>query len=246
MTCHEPPVRATPVGQGIVGATATGTHGSGLTIPPLASMIRSVHLVSAQFDITGQPIQYRIEPTAGITDPKLHSAHVVLIQEDNAFNAVITGLGAFGVVYSVTLETVPFYWITETRQMVDWQTAKQLLAQGPGGDILKHHNAEVLINQYTGRALITRRDLVTTPPPGPLAGQNLSIFATLVQQLPALRSVTEAIKGGDVVGDISSDVGATLAAFLKDFPLLLPAVCKRARLRLIISCLKLLLNFSFF
>lgn len=212
------------VGQGIVGATATGTHGSGLKLPPLASMIRGIHLVSAQFDANGQPIQYRIEPTAGITDPKLHSAPTVLIQNDETFNAMVTGLGAFGVVYAVTLETVPFYWIKETRQMVDWQTARRLLAQGPDGDILKHHNAEVLINQYTGQALITRPDLVTTPPTGPLAGRNMSIFATLVQQLPALRAVTEAIKGGYVVDDITTELGATLAAFLKDFPLLLPAV----------------------
>lgn len=187
-------------------------------------MIRSIHLVSGQFDANGQPIQYRIEPAAGITNPKLHTAPPVLIQNDESFNAVVTGLGAFGVVYAVTLATVPFYWVTETRQMVDWPTAKKLLAQGPDGDILKHHNAEVLINQYTGQALITRRDLVTTPPTGKLAGKNMSIFATLVQQLPALRSVTQAIKDGDVVDNVSSDVGATLAAFLKNFPLLVPAV----------------------
>jgi hypothetical protein len=210
--------------QGIVGATATGTHGSGLTLPPLASMICSVHLVSAKFDINGQPIQCRIEPTAGITDPKLHSAPVVLIQNDETFNAVVTGLGAFGVVYAVTITTVPFYWITETREMVDWQTARQLLSQGPGGDILKHHNAEVLINPYTLETLITRRDLVTTKPTGQLAGPSLNVFATLVQQLPALRSVTETIKEDPVVDDLSFEVGATLAAFLKNFPLLVPTV----------------------
>jgi FAD/FMN-containing dehydrogenase len=209
--------------QGIVGATATGTHGSGLTLPPLASMICSVHLVSAKFDANGQPIQYRIEPTSGITDPKLHSNPAVLIQDDATFNAIVTGLGAFGVVYSVTITTVPFYWVKETRQMVDWPTARRLLEQGPEGDILKHHNAEVWINPYTFETLITRRDLVQKPT-GPLAAPKQNLFATLVQQLPALRLVMETIKDDKVDDDLSSEVGATLAAFLKNFPLLVPTV----------------------
>jgi hypothetical protein len=213
-------------GQGIVGATATGTHGSGLTVPPLASMICSVHLVSAKFDANGQPIQYRIEPTNGITDPALHSPPTMLIQNDETFNAVTTGLGAFGVVYAVTISSVPFYWITETRQKVDWPTAKSLLEQGPRGDILKHHNAEVWINPYTADTLITRRDLVATQPPGELAGPTISPFASLLQELPALRVLAESIINDKNVAfkDVSFEAGVTLAAFLKNFPLLVPTV----------------------
>jgi hypothetical protein len=189
-------------------------------------MIRSVHLVSAKFDASGQPTQYHIEPTDGITDPKLHSATPVLIQDDKTFNAVVTGLGAFGVVYAVTIATVPFYWIKETREMLDWPKARKLLEEGTSGDILKYHNSEVWINPYTAKALITRREVVTTNPDGQLANRNKDAFATLVQQLPALRSVAETIKGGpgSIVDDISFELGATLGAFLKNFPLVVPTV----------------------
>jgi hypothetical protein len=129
-------------------------------------------------------------------------------------------------VYAVTIATVPFYWIKETREMVDWPKARKLLEDGPTGDILKYHNSEVWINPYTAKALVTRREVVTTNPSGQLADRNKDAFAALVQQLPALRSVAEAIKGGpgSIVDDISFELGATLGAFLKNFQLLVPTV----------------------
>lgn len=211
----------------MIGATATGTHGSGLTVPPLASMIRSVHLVSAKFDAKGQPIQYRIEPTDGLTDPKLHPAAPVLLQDDKTFNAVVTSLGAFGVVYAVTIATVPFYWIKETRELTDWPEAKKQLEQGPEGDILKYHNSEVWLSPYTSKALISKREAVTTNPGGQqLTDRNLDALATLAHELPALRSLAEAVKGrpGSAADHIFFEVGVTVGAFLKHFPLLVPTV----------------------
>ncbi len=82
----------------MVGISCTGAHGSGLTIPPLADMIRGVTLVSARFGSDGLPTVYRIEPTNGITDPNKHIPKVTLIQDYATLNAVIVGLGAFGVV----------------------------------------------------------------------------------------------------------------------------------------------------
>ena len=184
-------------------------------------MICSVHLVSATFGVNGLPIQYRIEPSNGISDHKKQPSSVVLIQDDETFNAVVTGLGAFGVIYAVTITTVPFYWIRQLRQMVDWPTAKQLLQQGPDGDILKYHNAEVWFNPYTSKTLITRREKTTQPGDGK-TDSNPGIFATLLMALPALRAVTDIFDWMNVVEDVSKDLGNTLAAFLMHFPLLLP------------------------
>ena len=187
-------------------------------------MIRGIHLVSAQFGADGKPIQYRIEPKDGITDPAKHVGPARLVQEDALFYAVATGLGAFGVAYSVTISTVPFYWIRETRELTTWSAAKTLLQQGPTGDVLNHHNAEVWISPYTSDALITRRDSVPAPEASQLAGPNDNPFVRLMSELPALREVAAEIQGDGIPDELSAIAGAVLAAFLKNFPLLVPPV----------------------
>lgn len=207
----------------IVGVSCTGAHGSGITLPPLAGMIRGVTLVSAQFGDDGVPIVYRIEPTNGMTDPKKQPASMPLIQDDDTFNAVIVGLGAFGVIYSVTIETVPFYWIREYREIVSWSVAKQQLQQGASGDILKYHNAEVWLNPYTSNALITKRELTAAPPDASSSPQGP--FITLINSLPALKSILEAITSGKslLTDEEIRELGKILALFLKHFSLLVPA-----------------------
>jgi hypothetical protein len=189
-------------------------------------MICGVTLVSAQFDANDQPILYYIEPTDGITDPRLHEPPTILIQDDAIFNAVVTGLGAFGVIYSVTITTVPFYWIEEKREIVQWSVAKKLLQQGATGDILKYHNAEVWINPYTSEAVVTRRSQVTSKPASELGGASTHPFATLFKELPALRVLMQEITEGEetISDDVSEGAGYVLGNFFRIFPLLLPIV----------------------
>jgi hypothetical protein len=209
------------LGLGVLGSTATGTHGSGLTVPPLADSIVGINLISAQFDESGHPIQYRIEPKNGITDPKLHRPPWVLIQDDGDFNAIRTGLGAMGVIYSVTVTTVPFYWVKEHRQVVDWPTARKMLEKGPQGDILKYHNAEVWINPYTSLALLSLRETTTTRPTCELAGAASNIWATLAVEIPSLNPIISHIFGNC---DPAEVVGHVLAVFLRYFPRFVPKV----------------------
>jgi len=212
------------IGLHIVGISCTGAHGSGLTLPPLAGMIRSVTVVSGNFGPTGLPIVYRIEPTKGITDPKKPIPNVTLVQDDATFNAVIVGLGAFGVVYSVTIETVPFYWIKETREAVDWSAAKKRLQKGPDGDILKYHNAEVWLNPYTSLALITKREVVTEAPPD-ASNPATNAFVTFIHSIPVLEKIWQEIsKPGELLDDLYRELGKVLAILLKALPLLVPAV----------------------
>jgi hypothetical protein len=195
-------------------------------------MFRGVTLVSNKFDSNGQPTVYRIEPSNGMTDVNKHSGLVVLLQDDETFNAVIVGLGAFGVIYSVTIETVPFFWLEETRELVKWSEAKQLLNQGPNGDILKYHYADVVVNPYTQQALITRRSVTMTPPPPDKIHSTLSSWATFIQRLPALKSVFNAMDLNQPLDDVVWVLGTTLALLLKTFPLIVPFVggCDTSRL----------------
>ena len=187
-------------------------------------MFRGVTLVSNKFDSHGQPIIYRIEPSNGMTDVNKHSGPAVLLQDDEAFNAVIVGLGAFGVIYSVTIETVPFFWLEEKRELMKWSEAKQLLDQGPNGDILKYHYADVVVNPYTQQTLVTRRSVTMTPPPKDKIHSTLSSWTTFIQHLPALKSVFNAMDLNQPLDDVIWGLGTTLALLLKAFPLIVPFV----------------------
>jgi hypothetical protein len=146
----------------------------------------------------------------------------------------MTGLGAVGIIYSVTIATVPFYWIRELREMVKWPTARELLKEGPQGSILKYHNAEVWVNPYTSLTLLTRREKVAMPPAGELADPNLSIYATLLKQLPALHTVAHEILDGSITEDITKWLGIILGLILRFFPLLIPKV--RELINIILHC----------
>ena len=198
----------------MVGISCTGAHGIEITIPSLADMIRGVTVVSANFGSNGLPIVYRIEPTNGMTDPQKHIPDVTLVQDETTFNAIIVGLGAFGVVYSVTIETVPFYWIKETREIIDWSAVKERL--GPNGDILKYHTNEILMNAYTSPALVTKWELVTERPPADAASPPRNPFVTLVHALPALEKIWQLIsKPGDLLDDLYRELGECLSGPLK-------------------------------
>jgi len=141
----------------------------------------------------------------------------------------VVGLCAFGVIYSVTITTVPFYWVREVRELVTWENAKQRLQEGPDGDILKYHNAEVWMNPYTLQALISKREVTTTPPKGDHMDGSVSAWATLVKQVPALRLVLNArntiiSEGENILDDLYWELGMILALIMKEFPLILPTM----------------------
>lgn len=131
--------------QSIVGAISTSTHGSGIGLGPLPSMVRSLVLVT-----TGGRI-CRIEPTNGITQANpTESAHgIELIQDDHYFNAALVSMGCMGVIYSVILEVEPAYQLTERRVLTSWNAIKpQLQAGGKHELIRKHRHFELIINPH--------------------------------------------------------------------------------------------------
>ena len=90
-------------GQTIAGATATGTHGSRLGFPALHDTLVAIHLLA------GDKKQYWIErasyPVLKTSLPAKLGAEI--LRDDDVFNAVVLGMGAFGVVHNVVLETRP-------------------------------------------------------------------------------------------------------------------------------------------
>lgn len=90
-------------GQTIVGATATGTHGSALGLGALHDQIAAIHLLA------GESRQYWIERSSRpVLRPGFAaSLGAEAVRDDDLFNAVLVGLGAFGVIHNVVLETRP-------------------------------------------------------------------------------------------------------------------------------------------
>ncbi len=113
-------------GQTIVGATATGTHGSGLQHGPMSSQIISLQIVIDD----GRVLQ--IEPSDGITNPdnfpgileENADIGVELIQNDSLFNAAKISIGSMGIVYSVVLKTDKKFWLEEIRTLSSWEEVK--------------------------------------------------------------------------------------------------------------------------
>jgi len=141
-------------GQAIIGAIATGTHGSGHTLGPLADMVRSVTIVAGGGKV------YRVEPTQGISDPAQVPPDITLVQDDQWFHSVVVGMGCMGVIYSIVIEVVDDYVLVEDRRLNRWPVAKTLL--NTDHNVFKNfRHQEMLVNPYKvdgeNKVLVTAR-----------------------------------------------------------------------------------------
>ena len=169
--------------QSIVGASATATHGSGISLGPIPSIYRSIVLV------VDDGLTYRIEPTNGITDPAKYKAKYPgnkLIQDDQWFNTVGVSMGSTGIIYSVILEVMPAYWLEENRAMSDWESVKAMLIDRKV--LTDNRHFEVLVNPYEVNGmhscLVTKRNIVKKPE-GPIEWRDSrNILTELLGDVP--------------------------------------------------------------
>lgn len=132
-------------GQTLAGAISTGTHGSGIALGNLASLVRGIVLVSESGKI------YQLEPKDGITDPAKFKPGVVaqeLKQDDDWFRAALVAMGCLGLIHSYILEVVPSFLLDEKRTLTTWQDYKSELANGIRSDPLSNRYFEIDLNPY--------------------------------------------------------------------------------------------------
>ena len=114
--------------QTVSGALLTGTHGTGINQPAFPDIVQSIHMVG-----TGGQL-YQSEPSEGMTDPSKHNTRyggsIKLIQDDRDFYSAVLGFGGMGIVYKVTMEVKPTFWMKESREIIKWSTLKQQLLSG--------------------------------------------------------------------------------------------------------------------
>jgi len=105
-------------GQTIGGVIATGSHGGFPRTAGFPDMCRALYLVAERGAL------YWLERASRrlISDTfagALESAGVRVIREDALFEDAVVGLGAFGIVHSVVLDTAPGYFVALDRQQRD-------------------------------------------------------------------------------------------------------------------------------
>lgn len=122
-------------GQAVFGALTTGTHGGDYRQRPIADSVVAMHLVTDGGDHywierASSTIEFPIADDQKLTDiyGNLHP-HVTfkIVRDNDLFDAVVVGVGRFGVVVSTVLRVVPQYCLLEHRRLADWSNIKAML-----------------------------------------------------------------------------------------------------------------------
>jgi hypothetical protein len=168
--------------QGFMGAVSTSTHGSGIGLKPFPDMIASMVIVTSGGKI------WRLEPEDGITDPLIYKQSedyktygIELIQDDDLFYSATVSMGCFGVVFSVIIEVVDFYYLKEDRTPSTWEAEREKLATLGINHIRANRHFEIAINPYpindkgeldkvngSRYCIVTTRNYTTEPKPDQL------------------------------------------------------------------------------
>ncbi len=88
-------------GQTIAGAIATGTHGSSRTVGGMADFVHGMHLLAGD----GRNIFLQRESRQLVDDRFAQALGAQLRNDDTLFDAAVVGLGCFGVIRSLLIET---------------------------------------------------------------------------------------------------------------------------------------------
>lgn len=118
-------------GQTFVGAMSTGTHGSAVDQPAIQGHVAAIQLIPA-------PDQNLwIEPASNAaTDGRIAAQlGATVVRDDRLFAAALVNLGAFGIVHSVVVKTVPRFLLETNRLRLPFDDGiKQAMTGGGFGN----------------------------------------------------------------------------------------------------------------
>jgi FAD binding domain len=124
------------MGQSIAGAISTGTHGSDIELPPIAAMVRAIHLVAPG------GCEYWLEhpdwPIASESSLRRNYADwhesMTWLRNADAFNAALVSVGRCGFIYSYVLEVEPAYQLRADRGRSSWTAVRAHLQRAADSD----------------------------------------------------------------------------------------------------------------
>lgn len=211
-------------GQTFVGAMSTSTHGSAVDQPAIQGQVAALQL------IPGPDRNLWIEPASRpATDGRIASQiGATMVRDDRLFDAVLVGLGAFGVVHAVVVKTVPRFLMEMHRQRVPLTAELESAMQGlgledadlPGADGRRPYFFQSVVNRHIdpGRAYVTAGyqrdwdpghvlDYDLRNKRGP--GYNLAVVvANLLDAFPGLTPPITKIALADQLGPIAGRIGS--------------------------------------
>lgn len=146
----------------LYGAIATSTHGTGIRVPGMPAMVRSIDLIAAG----GQC--YRVEPTKGITNPakfaaKYPAGQIKLQQNDDLFYSTVVGFGLMGVVYSLVIEPVPTFYLKQELWITNWKKVKPTLLDRTFFTTVNEAGTPADKDPATGKPMPTRAQVFVNP-----------------------------------------------------------------------------------
>lgn len=101
------------LGVTVGGAVATGTHGSGDSVPSLAALVSGLEWIGADGDVHWADVGSRRED--GLSEPGSASVGAARVPEPALDpRGLVVSLGAFGVVTRLRLRTVPAFTVAQT------------------------------------------------------------------------------------------------------------------------------------
>ena len=185
-------------GQSLAGAISTGTHGGDIDLPPIADMVRAIHLVSAG------GVQHWIERASSpVTTAHLMLqaiptlVHTNIHYDDNLFDAVLTSMGSMGIIYAVILQARAPYDLEETIVQMNFADARASLANGSA--FLRMQPDLTPFLDDAGNPERVRFLQMVVPPNSPSSGGDRPCFVTTRQEVQPSPNLPDAPPSTDVL-----------------------------------------------
>lgn len=152
-------------GQTIAGVISTGVHGGAIDHQCISDYVKGLHLVIGPKSEDRVYLERASERI--LNDDFAQMLNSRLIQDDDIFNAAIVGLGSFGFIAGVVLETEDIYSLRRYIKKIDYDDAIELVetldfdssnfkihseVDGNGVQIRPYH-FKPYINQYTKKCI---------------------------------------------------------------------------------------------
>ncbi|MEO6831304.1 MAG: FAD-binding protein [Chitinophagaceae bacterium] len=208
-------------GQTIAGAMATGTHGAGISFGAIQDAAVGLHIIVSPtrhvyIERASQPV---------MADSFVAKIGAELLRDDELFYAALAGLGAFGFVHGVMLQTEPLYLLEAYLRRVPFDDAfkHQISTLDFTYNGLPYPNEipfhfQCLLNPYdidkgAYMTVMYKRPYRTDYTPPPLAGGGLGPG----YDTPAIISKVTGILPGTVPLIVTKVVGGNLKPYEKVF-----------------------------
>lgn len=111
-------------GQTIAGAISTGVHGSSIDQGGLQDSVIGLYLIVGPNEGDVVYLERASAPALSAASAKQFGAR--LVRSDEIFNAALVGLGAFGFIHAVVLQSVDIFLLKRYTQRIDKEQALQL------------------------------------------------------------------------------------------------------------------------